>query len=321
MELCSPAEKRNPPIGRPISNTRLYVLDGRLQPVPPGAAGELCVGGVSLARGYLKRPDLTADKFVPDPFAFTPGERLYRTGDLARHCPDGRIEFLGRADEQVKVRGYRIELGEIEAVLRQAAGVLEAAVAVAENGAGKRLVAYVVEQAPGSVNGNELRNGLRRRLPEYMVPSLVVKLSSLPLLPNGKVNRRALTGAVAGPVSGEVNYVAPRSETEGRLAAICAELLGVERVGIHDNFFDLGGHSLLATRLLSHVKDSFEVGVPLRVLFEGATVAELAAWIDDARATAGRTGDAISQALAEIGKLSDKQVRAMLEAGETPGLR
>lgn len=321
MELCSTEETGNPPIGRPISNTRLYVLDGRLHPVPPGEAGELCVGGVSLARGYLDRADLTAEKFPPNPFATTPGERLYRTGDLARHWPDGRIEFLGRADDQVKIRGYRIELGEIEAVLRQAAGVREAAIAVEENGGGKRLVAYVVEQEPESVDGNELRNGLRRRLPEYMVPSLVVKLSSLPRLPNGKVNRRALTGAVAAPVAGEQNYVAARNETEGRVAAICAGLLGVERVGIQDNFFDRGGHSLLATQLLSRVKDSFQVAVPLRVLFESPTVAELAAWIDGARANTGQTRDEITRVMAEIEKLSDEQVRAMLEAEGTPGLR
>ncbi|HEY7767794.1 non-ribosomal peptide synthase/polyketide synthase [Longimicrobium sp.] len=275
-------------IGGPISNTRVYLLDARGEPVPVGVGGELYVGGAGVARGYLGRPALTAQKFVPDPFGAEAGARLYRTGDLGRWLADGTIEFLGRVDTQVKVRGYRIEPGEIEARLREREEVSEAVVAVHEDQAGnRRLVAYVVGDADVGV----LREHLRRELPEYMVPAAFVSLERLPLTPSGKLDRKALPApehAAAGDL-----YVAPRTPTEEVLAGIWAELLGLERVGVEESFFDLGGHSLLATRLVSQVRAVFNIELPLRALFEAPTVAELA------RAVAERGEAALAGPVAE----------------------
>ncbi|RJS12520.1 non-ribosomal peptide synthetase, partial [Corallococcus sp. H22C18031201] len=234
---------RTVPIGRPLSNSTAWVLDGRQQPVPPGVPGELYVGGDGLAWGYLRRADLTAERFVPHGFSATPGARLYRTGDKARWRADGTLEFLGRVDFQVKVRGYRIEPGEVEAVLRQHPGVRDAVVVAREDVPGdKRLVAYVV---PGG-EVSSLREHVQKHLPEYMVPSAVVELAALPLSPNGKVDRRALPAPEA-PVARPTEDAAPRNALEAQLVALWAEVLGRPSVGIHDNFFDLGGHSLLAT--------------------------------------------------------------------------
>ncbi|HLK61110.1 MAG TPA: amino acid adenylation domain-containing protein, partial [Chthonomonadaceae bacterium] len=263
-----------PPIGRPISNTQVYLLDGGMQPVPAGVAGELYLGGESLARGYLNRPELTAERFVPDPFSGRAGARLYRTGDLCRYLPDGSIEYLGRVDDQVKVRGFRIELGEIESVLSQHPGVREAAVLAREDGTqDKRLVAYVVSRN-GAVHPNDLREHLRDKLPGYMIPSVFVALPSLPLSPNGKVDRKALPAPEAGEQ--RETYVAPRTPIEEGLAEIWCEILRVERVGIHANFFELGGHSLLATQAISRFRSTFQVELPLRTLFEAPTIALLA---------------------------------------------
>jgi len=261
------------PIGRPICNTQLYILDSHLQPTPVGVPGELYIGGDGLARGYLNRPDLTAERFIPHPFSDEPGARLYKTGDLARYQLDGNLVFLGRIDDQVKIRGFRIELGEVEAVLSQHSAVHEAVVIVREDTPGdRRLVAYVVPQEEQSPTVGHLRSFLREKLPEYMLPSAFVILEQLPLTPNGKVDRRALPRPERkGP------FVAPRNPVEERLAGMWAEVLGLERVGIHDNFFELGGHSLLATQVISRLRAAFRVELPVRRLFdEGATVAGLA---------------------------------------------
>ncbi len=264
------------PIGRPLPNRRAYVLDRRGEPVPIGVLGELYLGGDGLAEGYLNRPEVTEERFVPDPFG-EPGERLYRTGDLARYLPDGRLAFAGRADQQVKVRGFRIELGEIETALSEHPAVREAAVAALDRGRDDvRLVAYVVGRGNGhATTGEELRAFLGTRLPDYMVPPLFVPLETLPRTAGGKVDRRALPAPDADAVSARADYVAPRSEVEEELARLWGEVLGVERVGIHDGFFALGGHSLLATQLVSRVRDAFGVELPLRRLFETPTVAAL----------------------------------------------
>ncbi|MBV9774839.1 MAG: amino acid adenylation domain-containing protein, partial [Gemmatimonadetes bacterium] len=266
------------PIGRPVWNTRLYVLDGSGEPVPVGVPGELHIGGVQVARGYLGREELTAEKFVPDPFSSEEGARLYRTGDRARWRSDGALEYLGRLDGQVKVRGFRIEPGEIESVLRRHLRITDCAVLAREDTPGeRRLVAYVV----GSADAGELREHLRAGLPEYMVPSAFVSLDTLPLTPNGKLDRRALPAPEYGCAGGA--YVAPRSPTEEVLAGIWAEVLGLERVGAHDRFFELGGHSLLATRVVSRIREVLGAELPLRALFEGPTVAELAVRVEEVR--------------------------------------
>src|SRR6185437_4344066 len=275
------ADDTSIPIGRPIANARVYVLDGELSPVPIGVTGELYIGGAGLARGYLGRPELTAERFVADPFA-EDGGRLYRTGDLVRYLPDGNLEFIGRADEQVKIRGFRIELGEIEAGLLGYAGVRQAVVVAREDNPGeKRLVAYVVAQEGLAVEAAELRGHLRRSLPEYMIPGAFVQLQQLPLTVNGKVDRRGLP---APEERGQAEYVAPRTATEQVLAEVWAEVLHLERVGIHDNFFELGGHSLLATQVIARVRQVLQVDLPLRALLDdAATVAELAIRLEELR--------------------------------------
>ena len=278
-----------PPIGRPIANTQIYLLDAQLNPVPIGVPGELCISGECLARGYLNRPELTAEKFIPNPFSGESGARLYRTGDLVRYLADGSIEFLGRIDDQVKVRGFRVEPGEIEAALCQHPAVQESAVLAREDPPGeKRLVAYVVpysEQPTPTIN--ELRRFLEEQLPAYMVPSAFVILDALPLTPNGKVDRRALLDAGEAIPAVESEYAPPRTPTEEALAGIWAEILHMDRVGVEDDFFELGGHSLLATRVISQVLNSFHVGVPLRSLFEAPTVAGLAEIIETLISTTG----------------------------------
>jgi amino acid adenylation domain-containing protein len=270
-----------PPIGCPIANTAIYILDQNLNPVPIGVTGELYIGGRCLARGYLNRPDLTAEKFVMNPFNDDPSARLYKTGDLARYLPDGNIEFLGRNDHQVKIRGFRIELGEIEAVLEQHAAVRDAVVLAREDVSGdKRLVGYIVPNQEPTPTPHDLRSYLKEKLPEYMVPSAFVFLESLLLTPNGKVDRRALPAPDENRPELKEAFVKPRTPVEELLAGIWAEVLKLEKVGIHDNFFDLGGHSLLGTKLIAQIQKDFQTDLPLRFLFESPTIAGLAARIE-----------------------------------------
>ncbi|WP_152622593.1 non-ribosomal peptide synthetase, partial [Archangium violaceum] len=267
------------PIGGGLSNTTLYVLDLNGQPVPVGVPGELHIGGEGLAWGYLHRPELTAEKFVPHPFASQPGERLYRTGDMVRWLPEGNLDFLGRVDAQVKLRGFRIELGEVESALAGHPGVGEAVVMVREDSPGdRRLVGYVVAREGQGLEVSELKAYLKDKLPDYMVPAALVKLDTLPLNPNGKVDRKALP--VPDQAQSSREYVAPRNETERRLAQLWSEVLTAPRIGIHDNFFELGGHSLLATQALSRIRTAFKAELPLREFFESPTIAALALKLD-----------------------------------------
>ncbi|HEX6904707.1 MAG TPA: amino acid adenylation domain-containing protein [Thermoanaerobaculia bacterium] len=274
------------PIGGPMANTRVHILDPRMRPVPMGVPGEIFIGGGGVSRGYIGRPDLTAERFVPDPWSVQAGGRLYRTGDLGRFLPDGTIDFLGRADFQVKIRSHRIELGEIEAVLLQAPGVAQAVVAARDDqGGDRRLVAYVVPADGEAPSHAELRAFLRDRLPEYMEPSAFVTLTALPLTPTRKVDRKALPAPEAEAAAG--TYTAPRNPVEEVLAGIWAEVLRIERVGVDDNFFTLGGHSLLATQVATRVRQSLGVEVPVRTIFQAPTVADLALTVEEALAGEG----------------------------------
>jgi amino acid adenylation domain-containing protein len=270
---------RSMPPGRPIANASIYVLDHAGEPVPVGVTGELYLGGAGVTRGYRGRPGHTAERYLPDPFGATPGARLYRTGDLGRWLPDGTIEFMGRGDAQVKVRGFRIELGEIEARLAEHAAVHEVVVVARDGEVGDpRLVAYYTgDQA----RADALRAHLAERLPEYMVPAAFVHMDALPVNPNGKLDRKALPEPEYAPA--EETYVAPRTPVEEVLAGIWAEVLGLERLGVHDEFFAMGGHSLLATRVVSRIREVFGVELPLRALFEGPTVAEMARRVEEMR--------------------------------------
>jgi amino acid adenylation domain-containing protein len=271
-----------PTIGRPIANTEVYILSKELRPVPVGVSGELYVAGEGLARGYLHRPELTAERFVPHPYSTRPGARAYRTGDAARYLANGEIEYQGRLDHQVKLRGYRIELGEVESALNAQAGVSEAVVVVREDEPGeKRLVGYVVAEAGAPVSSSELRRGLQERLPEYMVPAALVLLERLPLTANGKVNRRELPAPDGRRPELAAAYVGPRTVVEEVLVEIWREVLRVEQVGIHDNFFELGGHSLLATQVVSRVRQVLQREMGLRSLFERPTVAGLAEQLEE----------------------------------------
>jgi thioesterase domain-containing protein/acyl carrier protein len=261
------------PIGRPIANTQIYILDRYNQPTPIGVPGELYIGGAGLARGYLNRPELTAEKFIPDPFSHDPGARLYKTGDRVRYLPDGNIEFLGRIDHQVKIRGFRIELGEIEAVLAGHLDIRETVVvARTEKTGDKRLVAYLV--ADGQPNPTELRDFLKLSLPDYMLPSAFVYLDDLPLTPNGKVDRKALPEPeICSP---RHDSVAPRDAIEQQLIQIWEHLLSVHPIGVEDNFFEIGGHSLLAIRLVAKINKRFDKSLPVSQIFAYPTIAGIA---------------------------------------------
>ncbi|MHC5595005.1 MAG: amino acid adenylation domain-containing protein [Nostoc sp.] len=275
-----PEGATNVPIGRPLSNTQIYILDSQLQPVPVGTPGELYIGGDGLARGYLNRPELTEEKFIPNPFEGAGGRRLYKTGDLACFLPDGNIQFIGRVDNQVKIRGFRIELGEIEALLSQHSDVQQAVVIVREDIPGdQRLVAYIVPNQKLDASATTLKHFLQEKLPNYMVPAAFVILDSLPLTPNGKVDRRNLPGGDrTRPV--EQTFVAPCNPIQETLAVIWAQLLGLEQIGVNDNFFQLGGHSLIATQILSRVRQVFQVELPFQHIFENPTIAGLAQLIE-----------------------------------------
>ncbi|MBW4677593.1 MAG: amino acid adenylation domain-containing protein, partial [Desmonostoc geniculatum HA4340-LM1] len=269
------------PISSPIANTQLYILDQYHQLVPVGVVGELYIGGEGLARGYFHRPDLTAEKFIPNPFSDQPA-RLYRTGDLARYLANGEIEYIGRIDNQVKLRGFRIELGEIETLISQHPGVQETVVAVyASEVDSQRIVAYIVPQTEQTLTIPELRGFLESKLPSYMVPAAFVTLEALPLTPNGKVDRKALPAPELTQISSS-NIVPPSTPIENLLAGIWAEILSIDKVGINSNFFELGGHSLIATRVISQIRQVFQVELPLRYLFEKPTIAGLAKEIEKA---------------------------------------
>jgi amino acid adenylation domain-containing protein len=272
------------PLGRPLGNSRTYILDRRMQPVPIGVPGELFIGGAGVTRGYFNNPAATAEKFIPDPFNDEPGARMYGTGDLVRYLSDGNIEFLGRADDQVKIRGYRIEPVEVEEVLRQHEAVRAAFVmAHGENGTDKRLAAYVALSPGFELAASDLRDFARDRLPDFMIPSFWVMLDELPLTPNGKVDRRALPAPDHVRPRNENTYVAPRNVDEEILAQLWTEILGVDRVGVNDNFFDLGGHSLLVTQLVSRIRKKLHIEMPLRAAFEAPTVAGQAERIEALR--------------------------------------
>jgi amino acid adenylation domain-containing protein len=284
-------------IGSAIANTEIYILNQDLQPVPIGITGELYIGGAGLSLGYRDRPNLTAEKFIPHPFNNNPEARLYRTGDLARYREDGTIECLGRIDHQVKIRGFRIELGEIESLLNQHPKIQASAViASGERIEDKHLVAYIVPSA--EISTPELQTYLRQQLPDYMIPAVFVLLDTLPLNPNGKIDRRGLPTPLQ--TASDFPFIAPQTEVEQALAQIWSQVLGVEEIGIHDNFFDLGGHSLRATQLVSRLRQTFEIDLPLATLFEKPTLAQLAQVIEDIL-------------LAEIDALDEEEVQQLQE--------
>ena len=290
-----------PSIGRPIANTQIYILDEQLRPVPIGTPGELYIGGAGLAKDYLNRPELTAEKFIPHPWSAEPRARLYKTGDLARYLPEGQIAFLGRNDHQVKIRGFRVELGEIEAVLNQHPAVCQAVVVAREETPGEKcLVGYVVPAPEVQVKASALREILMRHLPEYTVPSSFVLLEALPLTTNGKVDRAALPVPDATNTLRDEAITAPTSPIEELLAGIVASLLSLERVGIDDHFFLLGGHSLLATQVILQIAEVFGVELSLRSLFEAPTVRQLSAEIE-------------RHIFAKLDTMSEDEVRSLLQ--------
>ena len=291
-----------PAIGRPIDNTQIYILDEHLRQVSMGEPGELYIGGAGLAKGYLNRPELTAERFIPHPFSDEPGARLYKTGDLARYLPDGQIAFLGRVDYQIKIRGYRVELGEIEAILNQYPAVRQAVVIAREDSSpgDKRLVAYIVPASGAHITKSSLRETLIKHLPDYMIPSAFVQLEVFPVTPNGKVDRAALPAPDATNTLRDEKIIAPSTPLEEQLAGIVATLLNIEQVGIDDNFFLLGGHSLLATQIILQVAEVFGIELALRSLFEAPTVRQLAAEIDQ-------------RIVAELEAMSDEEVQRLLQ--------
>jgi amino acid adenylation domain-containing protein len=302
------------PIGRPIANTQIYLLDDEKRPVPVGVGGELHIGGINLARGYLERAELTATKFIPNPFSETPGTRLYSTGDMARFRPDGSIEFLGRVDSQVKIRGFRIELGEIEKTLTRHEKVREAAVLAREDTPGdKRLVAYLVlESGVTPVSIAELRAFLQQTLPEHMIPAAFLTLGAFPLTTSGKVDRQALPPPDEDRSMLRTGLVEPRTPAEKELAAMWCELLGVKQVGIHDNFFELGGHSLILTQLASRINEAFRVQLPLRVLFNVPSIVEMTTAIAARQMEQAEPAE-LAQMLDDLRQISPDEIQKLLE--------
>jgi amino acid adenylation domain-containing protein len=282
--------ERTVPIGRPVSNSKVYVLDAEMQQVPVGVTGDIYISGAGLSRGYLTHPEWTAEKFIPNPFSSEPGDRLYRVGDIGNYRVDGQLGYLGRNDFQVKVRGHRIELGEIEAALEAMEEIAQAVVMAREDSQGeKQLVAYLVMS--GNVGNDEIRETLRRRLPEYMSPAAFVRMESLPLTPNGKINRRALPAPALGLRALDGSYAAPGSPLEELLSDIWAQVLGLEKIGVNDDFFARGGHSLLATQVVARMRSALNVNVPLPRMFETPTVSALAKFIEQQlQGTAEKTG-------------------------------
>ncbi|AFZ11269.1 amino acid adenylation domain protein [Crinalium epipsammum PCC 9333] len=300
------------PIGRPIGNTQIYILDSHLRPVPIGVTGELYIGGDSLARGYLNQPEITAEKFIVNPFSDRTNARIYKTGDAARYLPDGNIEFLGRIDNQIKIRGFRIELGEIEATIRQHPDIKQVVVIAREDVPGeKRIVAYIVPRVE-TLHTNSMREILQQKLPDYMIPSAFVQLKALPLTANGKIDRQAL------PAPDQViltdTFVAPRNPVEETLASIWAEVLKIEKIGIYHNFFELGGHSLLATKVISRLRQAFQIDLPLHHIFESPTFADLAVVIAH-KLSEQADEKMMAEMVAELEQLSEVEVQKLLANG------
>jgi amino acid adenylation domain-containing protein len=311
--LCAQGGRQSPPIGRPILNMQVYLLDHSGHPAPVGVPGELYIGGVGVARGYLNRRELTAEKFVAHPFSAQPGAKLYKTGDLARFLANGNIEFLGRTDHQVKVRGFRIELGEIESALGEHPLVREVAVTAREDARGeKRLVAYILPRQHQSPTTTELRRHLQKRLPDYMLPAVFVTVESMPLTETGKIDRSALPAPEEARPELAQGYVAPRSGLEQVLSGIFAEVLRVERVGIHDSFFELGGHSLLATQVVSRIRQLFAINLPLRRFFDDSTVSGLASAILESPGERARVNRS-AELLLQIASMSEDEATKMLQ--------
>jgi amino acid adenylation domain-containing protein len=307
------------PIGKPIPNSRVHLLDETGGLVPVGMPGEIYIGGAGIARGYLDRPELTAERFIPDPFSNLAGKRLYRTGDVGCYRANGDVDFHGRSDNQVKLRGYRIELGEIEAAITQHGDVRECVVVLRDESGDRRLIAYLVTEPEFNVSTEELREKLKEKLPDYMVPSAFVMLDELPLTPNGKVDRKALPDPREAARQFKETYVAPRTPTETVLAEMWAEALNIERVGINDNFFDLGGHSLLATQLISRLRNTFQLELTVGLFFEVPTVAQLADAILKHEPVPGQTAK-IAELITQVESLSDSDVEQVF-AAEAAGTR
>jgi len=297
-----------PPLGRPIINNQIHLLDEQLLPVPPGTVGEIFIGGAGLARGYRNRPDLTAERFISDPFSAKPGSRMYKTGDLGRLLPDGRLTFVGRVDEQIKIRGFRIEPNEIICALNQHPAVRESLVLAREDSAGdKRLVAYLVQEPDSCVTPKSLRGYLRRCLPEYMLPSAFVRLEAFPLTPNGKIDRAALPAPAPENTLHDTLSAAAHTPTQQRVIEILTALLGHQKIGLEDDFFLLGGHSLLGAQLIAKLRETFQVELALRTVFDTPTVVALAEEIE--RLTA-KPGDAQKSGLGPVYFASDATPRA-----------
>src|SRR5690606_11252082 len=307
---------RLPPIGTPIDRATIHVLDEAMQPVAPGSEGELYLGGACVARGYLNRPELTAEKFLTDPFSEEPGARLYRTGDLARIREDGVCEFLGRLDGQVKVRGYRIELGEIEVALDSHPAVKQAVAVAREDEPGdKRLVAYVIQSEPVENLAGELRRHLAGLVPEYMIPSAFVPLEEFPRTPSGKIDRRSLPRPEGKRPDVTASYVAPRSDLEQTICSLWARLIKIDRVGVYDDFFELGGNSLLALRTVAHLREEKMLVLPVAQLFAHPTAAQLAAYLEGGHVD---TGELVTRR-ARGGADASEPVAVVGIAGRFPG--
>jgi amino acid adenylation domain-containing protein len=304
---------RTVPIGIPIANTEIYLLDLDMRLTPVGVAGELYIGGEGLAYGYINHPGQTAEKFVPHPVGGEGGARLYKSGDMAKYLADGAIEYIGRIDQQVKLRGHRIELGEVEAALAQHESVSDSVVVVRESTPGeKRLVAYVVARPGATIPIDQLRSHLKEKLPEYMIPSAFAAVDELPLTVNGKVDRRALS-ELEPPVDRRLQESElPRTAVEEVIAILWADVLGVERVGVHDDFLELGGHSLLLTRLASRLREAFRIEIPIRALFESLTVAQQSVRLEDLGRAARQDVTRIAQLHITLNQMSDTEVRTLL---------
>ena len=304
------------PIGRPIANTKVFILDQKGNPVPLGAVGELYIGGAGVARGYWNQWEQTSARFVPHPISKDPNAFVYRTGDLARYLPDGNVEFLGRVDDQVKIRGFRVEPAEIEAVLCRHPAVRQAVVVAKDEGNGdKRLIGYIVPAAGPTPVVDDLRDHLRTHLPDYMIPAQLVMNASLPLTANGKIDRHSLPDPELNGTARHRPYCAPTNSIEETLSRIWGGVLGVERVGIHDDFFDLGGHSLLATQVISRIRTALEVQIPLRTIFETPTIAGLARTIAELRDDASASNE-VDDLLAKLDGLPEAEVQRLLAEAE-----